>query len=207
MMYRVGYIDDEEININNFKIDSKNQLEVVEIELKEDLNDLLYDILEMNLDGVIIDHCLNINSSRIHYTGAEILNKLEDELLDFPAVVLTAYEDEAESKEEIETFKIYDKEIYNSNPERFIRKLQRQIINYKYNIEKKTEKYYRLCQSDNLSAKEEAEKIELDEYLEKTISIRNKMPYNLKFNTNEERLDKLINLAKRTLEEVEKYVK
>lgn len=206
-MYRVGYIDDEEININNFKIDSRNELEVVEIELKNDINELLYDFLELNLDGVIIDHCLNINCSQIHYTGAEILNRLEKELFDFPAVVLTAYEDSAESEDEVETFKIYDKEIYNSNPERFIRKLKKQISNYKYNIKKKTEEYHELCKKDNLSAKEEEIKIELDDYLEKTMSISNKIPCNLKASTNEERLDKLINLAQKTLEEVEKYVK
>lgn len=206
-MYRVGYIDDEEININNFKIDSINELEVVKVELKEDVNELVYDLLKADLDGVIIDHCLNINSSQIHYTGVEILNKLEEEIFDFPAVILTAYEDAAEGEDELESFKIYDKEIYNAKPERFIRKLKKEITNYRYRIERKTEEYYKLCRKQRLNAKEEEAKIELDDYLEKVVSIRDKMPSDLKKSSNEERLNKLINLAEKILNEVEKYDK
>lgn len=206
-MYRVGYIDDEEINVNNFKIDSRNELEVIKIELNEDVDELVYNLLDFNLDGIVIDHCLNISCPRIHYTGTEILNKLEKEILDFPAVVLTAYEDSAESEDDVESFKIYDKEVYNANPDRFIRKLKNQIKNYKYRIELKTEQYLELCKKDILDAKEEEIKIELDDYLERLVSKRSKMPSSLKMNSNEARLDKIIDLAQKTLDEVEKYGK
>lgn len=206
-MYRVGYIDDEEININNFKIDSINELEVIKIELDENVDELVYNLLDSNLDGVVIDHCLNISSSKIHYTGVEILNRLEKEILDFPVVILTAYEDSAENENNIESFKVYDKELYNSNPERFIRKFKNQIKNYKYKIQLKTEQYLQLCERYDLNAKEEELKIELDDYLEKVVSKRNKLPSSLKIKTNEEKLDKLIDLALKTLKEVEKYGK
>lgn len=206
-MYRVGYIDDEKANIVNFKIDSRNELEIVEVEIKEDINELVYNLLELNLDGIVIDHCLNISSPRIHYTGVEVLNKIENEMLDFPAVVLTAYEDSAESADNVESFKIYDKDLYSDNPDRFIRKLKKQIQNYKDKIEYKTKQYYELCQKENLDAREEEVKIELDDYLEKVACKRNKMASALKKDSNEKRLDKLIELAQKTLDEVRKYGK
>jgi hypothetical protein len=206
-MYRVGYIDDEEININNLKIDSRNVLEIVQIEPMEDIDELLYNVFDLNLDGIIIDQCLNISSSKIHYTGIEVLNKIEMEMLDFPSVVLTAYEDSAESEYQVESFRIYDKSVYSADPERFIRKIKKQIENYKYRIELKTKQYFELCKKDNLDNKEEELKIEIDDYLEKVVCKRNKMPSSLKKSSNEERLDKLIELAKKTLEEVEKYGK
>lgn len=90
--YRVGYLDDENREYDNYKVDFEyHKIELVkvsDIETKAQLRDF---ILNEKLDAIIIDYDL----SKIHHDelvdGNALVRYLNIEIPDFPSIILTSF--------------------------------------------------------------------------------------------------------------------
>jgi len=203
--YRIAFIEDENSHIRSYKRKSDDVFDIVDIKLHTKLNDTISEIIDSKIHAVIIDFNLT-KAQNIHYSGADIVDALEQRMPNFPIFVLTAYEDNAENKV-YDVNKVYIKEKYLKNPDFLNNKINHQIYNFINEIRRKQETLDHLLkkQKENkLSLKEEEELIELDEYIESSFVGVSKIPRDLKKIRNAELLNKLIVDAEAVLGRIKK---
>ncbi|WP_027340409.1 hypothetical protein [Halonatronum saccharophilum] len=205
---KIGYIDDKGSDLRIFQRRASEDFdEVVGIELKDNILEIIQEIIECRVDAIVVDYLLNEGNSNIHFNGADVVKKLEEEKIEFPSFILTSFDQDAEN-ELIDVNKIYNKERYydveNEGYKILNRRIRRQIENYRNLIKQAEEKILKLKNKGELAAKEKEALIELDEFLVKATSTSSKLPKELKTNTVEEKLDNIIEMANYLLEEVKK---
>src|SRR5436190_3463238 len=115
--YRIVYIDEEEKDRQNFsEYLSSDQLDVVAIHPNVIEADLINYILDEKFDALVIDHRLYGKDATIKYSGAEIVQQIQDMRDKFPAFVLTRNRDEDEVGDKIEEILIFTKDELMKNP-------------------------------------------------------------------------------------------
>ena len=117
--YRIVYIDEEEKDRENFsELLSSDQLDVFPIHPNVVEQNLINYILDEKFDALIIDHRLYGKDSSIKYSGADVVQQIQEIKDKFPAFVLTRNRDEDEVGEKIEEILIFTKdELLNNAPE------------------------------------------------------------------------------------------
>ncbi len=205
--FKLGIIDEYQDDIDDFKIFFENDFEIVEIELKDTVEDIVNEIVQAKLDAVAIDYKLTEHNSKMQFNGNEIFNYIENKLYKFPAFILTNYVPDASQSDISDEFKIISKRWLKTGSEEgneLIEKIKNAIIKYKQLIQISEEELISLMKKkaeSNLSAKEEECLIEIDNFLESVIDKENAVPSQLKKQKNE--LAKLIELAENILKNEE----
>lgn len=114
--YRVGYLDDENREYDNYKVDFEyHKIELVkvsDIETKAQLRDF---ILNEKLDAIIIDYDL----SKIHHDelvdGNALVRYLNIEIPDFPSIILTSFAADSRNDNTVIHALILDRDIMTND--------------------------------------------------------------------------------------------
>lgn len=202
MKYKIGIIDDRKEEIRMIKHSLKSDFEVVEIELFTDSGLVFEQIINNELSAVVIDYELTASNPQIHYRGDELISMIRENKKEFPITMLTAFSEQAEGSH-VNPDIVYDKNDLYENPDVFIRKLKHKIENYLVKIEKAQEELTELVNQEKLSLKQENKLLELDLMLENEINSKHSIPSELKKSSNAERIDKLIELTRTLIKEVD----
>ncbi len=210
---RIGIIDDDRSKITQIitrlmegirnsspeKLDKYSKFEFVpiEIEIKEDINEMLKDVLEYDLDCIILDYKLS-SYALASYTGIEFAQNLEEMIYDFPIFILTSYEDDLFSNEIYNAYQVFDFDRYlNEACERteLHFKIIEQILKFKKQRENWKIELKSLLPLAGTSEEIDSRLLELDSKLEKSINgtyaLSNKLKKDLDSNKLMELLDKI----------------
>lgn len=201
-MYRIAYIDDEEDVVRQFQINMMDDFEVIELRLKDSMKEMVEDILDSKVVGVVIDYNLNSSQVKIHYNGVDLIREILNTIKDFPCYILTSHESEAEGTL-LDPDYIRDKRFVSKEKDFFIHKLKTKIESYEKRIELfKQELIFLMGLHPNLSSKQEERLIELDDILEKNSNGYKTLPSDIKKISNDARLDRLIQLSEALIDEL-----
>lgn len=210
--YRLGIIDETEKDriksIAHFEDNNVYNFECVELSLEVDNEDeLINQIIEQKLDCVAIDYKL-IDHPRLSFNGNIILNKLLSEKYKFPAFILTNLVPDA-SQENIDDFRIVSKRAINPESlegEELVNKLKNYIDKYYKKINESEDELYDLIEKERLNLVNDIDRnrmIELDDFLEHSLSAKSKIPTGWKKPSGFEEISKMTKLAEEILKEIQ----
>ena len=201
MKFKIGYLDDEMSNVRQFQRSTRDDFDVIPLVVADDLKELINNIILSQVKAIVVDYKLKTTKPNIDYSGVDVVRALDDELKDFPSFLLTGFETDAETQL-VDVNKIYCRNEYFNAPEKLNRRIRRQIENYIKEIEEIEKEYLLLKKHETLTLEQEERLIELDDFLEKRLRNRSRVPKTIKKISNTDKLNDLINLAKGILEEV-----
>ncbi len=207
--YKLGIIDESEDDRMSTLSFFEDDFECFEISLEVDSSDeIIQQILDNNLDAVAIDYKL-IDHPRLGFNGNFLFNKLMDEKYNFPAFILTNLVPEA-SNENIDDFRIISKRAIHPESDEgkeLTQKLKNYISKYYKEIEDKEEELFELIQkeqNEGLNDIEREKVIELDDFLEHSISNKSKIPSGWKRPEGFSQLKNLVSKTDELLNELKK---
>jgi len=191
--FKLGIIDENEAEVKGFFQYFDKDFIPVEIELGDDKKAIIEDIVTQDVDAVVIDYRLMERARvKITFNGNELLQYLNDTLPKFPAVIMTNYPPDAKNHN-VDPFRVFGKEVMEPDKTKkknyeagldLIESINILIKNYKEELKKKENRLIKLLdkkkKAGKLSLREEEERIELDDFLEKSLNKRNKIPRQLK---------------------------
>ena len=201
-MYRIIFIDEVQDDIDRFqryvlKVDTNKEFEVIEAIPMESIEELVEHILSENIDAVISDHQLSEYKSNVTYTGVELVEKILRRREKFPCFVMTSHDDQAVATSSDVNI-VYIKGLMNNEDNvkiTFLERVKNQIIHYKTRIsdaQKELNAILERSRDSSLTAKEEARLMGLDNFLEKALNQKSKIPPQLKDKSTLDDLHKLI---------------
>lgn len=207
---KIGIIDDDQSKITQIitrlmegvkhsspeKQDKYSKFEFVpvEIEIKDDINEMLSDVIEQDLDCAIVDYKLS-SYEIVNYTGIEFAQNLEERVYDFPIFILTSYEDDLFTNEIYNAYQVFDFERYlNEEFERMELhfKIIEQILKFKKQREKCQKELKSLLPLAGTSEEIDSRVLELDTRLEKSINGTYALSRKLKKDLNSNKLVELL---------------
>lgn len=201
-MYRIAYIDDEPNVVRQFQANMDDDFEVIEFELKENIDDMIEEIIDSRVSAVVVDYNLNSSHSKIHYNGVTLLKLLLNRMRDFPCYILTSHEAEAEGTL-LDPDLIRDKKFVSQQRDWFVHKLKTKIESHDKQMELYRVELSSLMEKfPGLNSVEEERLIELDDILERNSNGYKSLPKNVKKISNDARLDRLIDLSEKLIDEL-----
>jgi hypothetical protein len=207
--YRLGIIDESEKDRTKSLAFFEDDFDCIEISLDVDNEDeLISQVIENKLDAVAIDYKL-IDHPRLDFNGNIVLKKIMDEKFGFPAFILTNLVPDA-SDEDVDDFRIISKRAVNPESpegEELIKKLKNYIIKYNKELEEKEVELFNLIQKEQSTGLNDIERervIELDNFLEHSISNKSKIPSGWKKPEGFNQLKKLVSKTDELLNELKK---
>jgi len=202
--YTVAFIDDDKGIIDDFLATAEQELLNVKVlKLVSQKDTLVSEIIEANVDAVIIDYHLTDTRSDIKYNGAEVVTLLDEETVNLPKFIFTAFSSSAEDASNDINI-VYAKE-GDFSP--FIKKVIKQIEKYKKRIQSYEGELDALIQKskqEKLSVKEEERALELDSIIEKTLNKKLSIPESLKKPSTISTLDKILAETREIVKELKK---
>lgn len=204
-MFKIAYLDDEDAVIRQFQISTREKLDIPDIELTDDIDGIILMLKEEQYDALIMDYSLNDTKDGINFTGIDVINKVFEEMEDFPCFILTSFEETAEEGN-VNPDMIYSKSDVLQDSARFVRKIERKIINYQEKIKSYQREVAILVQFSSerpLHLEEEERLIHMDSFLERISSKSGAIPEELKSTKNNQLIKSLIEKTEMILEELE----
>ena len=115
-MYRIGYLDDENREYDNYRVDFEyHDIELVKVSDIETKAQLREYILSEKLDAIIIDYDL----SKIHHEelvdGNSLVRYLNIEIPDFPSIILTSFAADSRNENTVINALILDRDIMTND--------------------------------------------------------------------------------------------
>ncbi len=216
-LYKMGIIDETEGDINTlFRFFDLYypEIEIVTIPLSPNLDELIENIFNSEVDAVAIDFNLNEYSKiQFPFQGNKVLDTLQAFLPEFPAIILTNYPTNSEREHPApDYFLILHKKYFTPKHKdteglEYARKIKSKIEKYKRNLREKEEKLIALHTKQmqtELTLVEQAELIELDEYLEKATGGKSYLPKDWKRPDTLKKFNELADLAEKLLADLKK---
>ncbi len=204
-MYKVIYVDEDQSDRHAFQRAYSEDFDVVVLNPCQDIDDSIKFILDEHCDGVVTDFKLN-ELANIHYTGTELVDKLLAIRDGFPIVILTGFpngEGDPAINHVVDANIVYDKlDLKDVAKKELLKdKIYTNIKNYKSRIIKAADKIQELIKKDHMTPKEEAELLDLDSFLEKSIDKDSSIPDTIKTEFIQNKFDEIISLGKKIIKE------
>ena len=204
-MYRVGYIDDEPTQFENYKRSLQrrcNDLELVLIDDCESKQDILDKIYEKRIDVLLIDYKMVKNYG---FNGTTLINYINDSMRDIQCFIMTAVDTDQITDGLVATRDKYSKNIFDTEAgdrkkeeelSDFIQVLLESAKVFQVRRQQKVERYRELLEKKRrgeLGADEE-ELLELYKVLS-SYGMVEKLPKNMLDSEFEERLQRILELG------------
>lgn len=204
-MYKVGYIDDEPTQYENFfrKLKRRsNELELVLLENCKTKTEFLEKIYEKQIDVLLIDYKM---AGAFGFNGTTLINYINDHIRDLECFILTAVDKEQITDGLVAERNRFPKTIFDTEAEDsqkveelndFINALKDSAAVYRTCREQKVERYKELLEkkkNGTLGAEEE-EFLELYKVLS-SYGMVERLPENMLNSKFEETLDKLLSIG------------
>ncbi len=204
-MYRVGYIDDEPTQYENFSKKLKRRCDELELVLLKDcktMAEFLEKIYEKQIDVVLIDYKM---AGTYGFNGTTLINYINDHIRDLECFILTAVDKEQITDGLVAERNRFPKTIFDTEAEDsqrvkqlndFLKSLKDSAAVYTTRREKKVERYKKLLEkkkAGNLGIEEE-EFLELYKVLS-SYGMVEKLPETMLNSKFEESLDRLLSIG------------
>ena len=214
-MYRIGYIDDQPVQFENYKKKLKRRFEDVELVLLDECStreEFLEKIYEEQIDVLLVDYKM---AGTFGFNGSTLINYINDQMRDLECFILTAVERESVADGLVSNRNIESKTIFDTegDDEERIEKLNKFIYDLKESAkvfqkrrEIKREQYLELHEKkkeERLSMQEEEEYVRLYKVLSSYGMIEKLPEYVLK-SKFEEDLAALLKVGESILEKHKK---
>lgn len=204
-MYKVGYIDDEPTQYENFSRKLKRRCDELELVLLEDCKtkaEFLDKIYEKQIDVLLIDYKM---ASAFGFNGTTLINYINDHIRDLECFILTAVDKEQITDGLVAERNRFPKTIFDTEAEDaqkieelagFINALKDSASVYQTRREQKVERYTELLEKKKKGTLgvEEEEFLELYKVLS-SYGMVEKLPENMLNSKFEETLDKLLSIG------------
>lgn len=210
-MYRVGYIDDEPTQFENYKRALQRRCKELELVLIDDCKskqEILDKIYEKRIDVLLIDYKMVKNYG---FNGTKLINYINDSMRDIQCFIMTAVDkdqitDGLVAERDKYSKSIFDTEAANQEKEAelsdFIQILLESAKVFQVRRQQKLERYRELLnkkQQGELGADEE-EFLDLYKVLA-SYGMVEKLPKNMLDSKFEERLERILELGSSIIEE------
>lgn len=204
-MYKVGYIDDEPTQYENFSRKLKRRCGELELVLLEDCKtkaEFLDKIYEKQIDVLLIDYKM---AGAFGFNGTTLINYINDHIRDLECFILTAVDKEQITDGLVAERNRFPKTIFDTEAEDaqkieeltgFINALKDSASVYRTRREQKVERYTELLEKKKKGTLgvEEEEFLELYKVLS-SYGMVEKLPENMLSSKFEETLDKLLSIG------------
>lgn len=205
-MYRIGYVDEDYGQRNSFYHFLKDDFEVVLFDITEaiDSNLLAERILDSSLDILVLDFRLD-ETGLIDFNADELVEKIQEVNKHYPLVILTSYE--VDALDHIPNANLVNgkDEMLGAKIDIFKQKLNRIANTYKTKIESSTgelEQLEKKREAEGLTPSEEDRYVELNNFLDKTVSAKGHISRSFYSEDTNRRLDELINKTEQLLKKI-----
>lgn len=214
-MYRIGYIDDQPVQFDNFQKKLRRRFEDVELVLLDKCStreEFLEKIYEEQIDVLLVDYKM---AGTFGFNGSTLINYINDQMRDLECFILTAVEQESIDDGLISNRNIVSKTIFDTegDDEERVEKLNRFILDLKDSAkvfqkrrETKKEQYLELLEKkkeQKLSLQEEEEYVRLYKVLS-SYGMIEKLPEDVLKSKFEEDLAALLKVGETILEKHKK---
>ena len=207
--YRIAYVDEAEADIRRFQRYNYTMgpyfKEVIPVKPVADIHELVSSILSTHCDALVVDFRLSEEAPEIKYDGGDVVKAFLEERPGFPVFILTTYEDEAvEQGPDVNL--VNEKNMISEGNEKLLKKIEMQIRKYKTEIDEKEKKLLSLLKTKSerpLSDTEEKDLIDLDTFIQKSLSGKSRISESSKISTNSDRLADLLKKADQILNKLE----
>jgi len=116
IMYKIGYLDDENREYDNYKVDFEyhniDLIKITGIKTKYHLREY---ILKEKLDAIIIDYDLSKFHMDELVDGNSLVRYLNVEIPDFPSIILTSFADDSRNDNTVINALILDRDIMTND--------------------------------------------------------------------------------------------
>lgn len=213
-MYRIGYIDDEPTQYENYKKKLSRRFKDVELILFEECvtkDDFVDKIYETQSDVLLIDYKM---AKTLGFNGSTLISYINDQVRDLECFILTAVDQEEIVDGLIADRNIYSKTIFDTEgdtPEKveqleaFIQVLKQSADVFRIRREQKKDEYKELFDKKKISGltpDEEEKYLNLYKVLS-SYGMVEKVPANFLKSDFEERLNKLLETGNAIIEKYE----
>lgn len=214
-MYRIGYIDDQPVQFENYKKKLKRRFEDVELVLLDECStreEFLEKIYEEQIDVLLVDYKM---AGTFGFNGSTLINYINDQMRDLECFILTAVERESVADGLVSNRNIESKTIFDTegDDEERVEKLNKFIYDLKESAkvfqkrrELKREQYLELHKKkkeQKLSMQEEEEYVRLYKVLS-SYGMIEKLPEDVLKSKFEEDLAALLKVGESILEKHKK---
>lgn len=209
--FKVIYVDEDPEARTDFKLNfvNKESCDLIIVHPEFELDDMVEFIITESPEAVVTDFRLKDKEPQVTYDGVDLIKKIKEIKSKLPCFVLTSYEGEAINVA-LDVNWIHDKEeIHEDENDRpvFSQKVIQQIHVNRGILEKllsKQQGLFTILQQRDLTEIEERELVELSNEIEMFIFNDIKIPKEIKSYDGLAKLDSLISLSDRLLEEIDK---
>jgi len=207
-MYRLGYIDEDEGQRNSFYQFLKDDFEITLFGITEEteLDSLVEEIFQSGIDMLVLDFRLD-ETGLVNFNADSLVDKIQERNLYYPLVILTSHEEDA--MDHISNANLINgkEEMLGSKVQLFKQKLNKIVNGYQTRVseaETELEELENKRQNDGLDAKEEDRYVELNNYLDKTMTAKSRISRTFYSEDTNKKLDDLIEKTSEILSKIEK---
>lgn len=210
-IFRIGIIDDDSSKVTQIMIKlmqgfnraasekqakySMYRLEPVELEIKDEIEEMVQQVIDQELDCVLVDYKLS-SYKNVDYSGVGFAKALEESLYDFPTFILTSYEDDLFFNEIFNAYQVFDFKRYLEEESERIElnyKIIEQILKNTKQKQQWEEEIKELLPLAGKSQEIDSKLLDLDAKLEKSMNGINALPDKIKRDLDSNKLTKLLN--------------
>ncbi len=195
-MYRLGYIDEDEGQRNNFYQFLKGDFEIKLFGITEEteLDLLVEEIFQSGIDMLVLDFRLD-ETGLVDFNADSLVDKIQERNLYYPMVILTSHEEDA--MDHISNANLINgkEEMLGSKVQLFKQKLNKIVNSYQTTVseaETELEVLENKRQNEGFDAKEEDRYVELNNYLDKTMAAKSRISRTFYSEDTNKKLDDLI---------------
>lgn len=198
--HKIAYIDESRDEIMRFQRQVYESLDVEVFYPKEDMDFFIEELLNSGVEAFVSDFHLghyredvNVN---INYTGGDLIERLLAIRERYPCFVLTSFDNDAVERMNDVNY-VYSKQLLTDTKQVriFIKKVIAQIEHYSQNINDASARFFDLLDRSanrKLTEEEENQLLELDSFLERTLSQKSALPKERKNQLVIEEITKLL---------------
>jgi hypothetical protein len=207
-LFRIGYVDDDIDDIDFFCRFAKNCFEVETLQptRKSKIDDIVEWVKDSKISAIIVDYDLKEKDS-VGFLGSQVVEKVQEEFLNFPSFILTNYEDKAVNGTK-DSDLIFDKYLNtkkdDNKAEILKKRIRNKITSYKDTLKNAEKEYSDLVKKKNMTLRQEDRLLELDSFIEKSKGKKGHISEILKTNNNCKKLGELIKKADMIIAEIKK---
>lgn len=214
-MYRIGYIDDQPVQYNNFRKKIQRRFPDVDLILLDQCTtreEFLKRIYEEKVDVLLIDYKM---ASSYGFNGSALINYINDQIRDLECFILTGVERDKVEDGLVAERNRYSKTIFDTEGDdekkvqkfnEFIEMLIQSANVFRMRLKQKKEQYQELFEKrkrESLTAEEEEEYLRLYKVLA-SYGMIEELPENVLTVDFEKKLDHLLKIGDSILKKYEK---
>lgn len=209
---RILYVDEQADQLADFQADAELSglfEDVITLEPKQELVDMVNEIMTLNVDAVVSDFNLSLNAV-VKYNGDELLNAIQSTRYNFPCFLRTSFEDDAVScSSDVNRVYVKADSLTLHAETNLFKRIAAQVRSYDRLYKEMSDEHRELRNKQldtGLNSSETERLVELDDILESYLSADQKTPSEIKVEALN-KFDRLMESTDKLIEEIESQLR